>query len=73
MTTQARTIVQAQAQTRLLSGSGRTGDAKRAFGDFSSGGGSTYNMAEINAQAKLAAAVTAVDKAQANLTLTRQK
>jgi hypothetical protein len=72
-TGQARTIVQSQAQTRLLSGAGRTGDAQRAFGDFSSGSTSSYNMTEIGAQAKLAAAVTAVDKAQAQLTLTRAK
>lgn len=73
MTGQARTIVQAQAQARLLSGSGRAGDAKRAFGDFSSGGTSSYNMAEIGAQAKLAAATNDVDKATAQLTLTRQR
>lgn len=73
MTGQARTIVQAQAQARLMSGSGRAGDAKRAFGDFSSGGTSSYNMAEIGAQAKLAAATNDVDKATAQLTLTRQR
>jgi hypothetical protein len=73
MTSQARTIVQAQAQARLLSGAGRAGDAKRAFGDFSSGGASSYNMTEIGAQAKLAAATTEVDKATAQLTLTRQR
>lgn len=73
MTNQARTIVQAQAQARLLAGSGRPGDSQRAFGDFSTGGSSSYNMTEINAQAKLAAAVDAVDRAQANLTLTRSK
>lgn len=73
MTSQARTISQAQAQARLLSGAGRPGDAKRAFGDFSSGSATSYNMTEIGAQAKLAAAVTAVDKAQAQLTLTRTK
>lgn len=72
-TGQARTIVQAEAQARLQSGAGRAGDAKRAFGDFSSGGAASYNMTEIDAQAKLAAAVTAVDKAQAQLTLTRAK
>ncbi|WBQ17467.1 hypothetical protein [Sphingobium yanoikuyae] len=72
MTSQARTIVQAQAQARLLSGAGRAGDAKRAFGDFSSGA-TSYNMTEIDAQAKLAAATTEVDKATAQLTLTRQR
>jgi|GEM_PF-2588594 len=73
MTSQARTIVQAQAQARLLSGAGRAGDAKRAFGDFSSGGAASYNMTEIGAQAKLAAATNDVDKATAQLTLTRAK
>ncbi|WP_088183577.1 hypothetical protein [Sphingobium sp. Z007] len=73
MTSQARLVVQSQAQSRLLTGGGRPGDQKRAFGDFSSGSAPSYNMTEVNAQAKLAAAVTGVDKAQAQLTLTRAK
>lgn len=74
MTTQARTIVQAQAQARLLTGGGRAGDSKRAFGDFSSADPkASYNMTEIGAQAKLAAATNEVEKATAKLTLTRER
>lgn len=73
MTEQARTIVQAQAQARLLASAGRPGDAKTAFGDFSRGSSTAANMAEINARARLAAAVNDVERAEAKLTLTRQQ
>ncbi|MBA4092252.1 MAG: hypothetical protein C0494_16905 [Sphingobium sp.] len=73
MTQQARLVVQAQAQTRLLSGGGRPGDAKRAFGDFSSGSAASIDMGTINARAKLAAASDAVGKAEARLTLARSE
>jgi hypothetical protein len=70
----ARTGVSAQAQSRLLGGAGKPGDAAIAFGDFSAGRNEPPNTAILDAQARLQAGnLSKLQEAQEKLTIAREK
>lgn len=65
-----RSAQQLEAQQRLLTGMGRPGDQKLARGDFAA---DKPDLSLADAEAKLAAATTAREKAEANADITRIK
>ncbi len=66
--TASRQAEQYQAQTRLLTGTAQPGDQRKAIGQF---GPEKPDLALVDAEAKLAAATTKREKAEAQATITR--
>ncbi len=64
----SRDVQQGEAQRRLLTGTGKPGDQKLAIGQF---GPDAPDLALADAQAKLAAATTARERATAQATITQ--